>query len=207
MGKREAASTLRRWMYRPKLRSERRPLITVVGVRRAAHAWTKLGQTSSSVSATVSGRTRSRKRSTIQLASKGYRTTAWRAPKTCCARAVPVSVVVEMTISGCKASAASRSTSARMAFTSPTLTAWIRMRGRPVSGRVDPCPKRDFQSVRSLPVRCMRHAQTGAVGVAAVRYSASRGQRMRGGYARPNGAPRGLLARCYHHGPWRTGSS
>jgi hypothetical protein len=114
-------------LYPRKLRSLSRPLMTATGTPRSPHAATKLGQSSSSTSATTSGRTASRKRRTDHEKSRGYRTTSQVSAKSADARASPVSVVVEtITVQ----SSASIGTSDRSAFTSPTDTACSTTRAR-----------------------------------------------------------------------------
>ena len=96
--------------------------------------------------------------------SNGVRTTLCDAPNNACARASPVSVVTLTTTSGFIRSLARRSTRPRIALTSPTETAWIRMRGRsPRAGSATPRPSLAGQSVRILPVQIMRTSHSGAV--------------------------------------------
>ena len=137
-------------------------MITTSGIPLRRHSWARFGQTSNSMRATTWGRSRSRKRPTIQEKSKGNRTTGCSPPYSSRARSNPVLVVALMTrrIEG-ESARLKRATNARVALISPTLTPWRRRVGRESSGRIGVFPNLPFQSVRHFPVRRRPNTKTG----------------------------------------------
>jgi hypothetical protein len=156
-----------------KLDAVSRPLINTTGTPRRSHWSMKLGHTSSSISTTTVGRSVSSSRETGRVKSSGKRTsrTFGSAPYSLPAASQPTSVVVVTTNRSSGRASASVRTSARVAFISPRLTAWIMTAGpAPPSG--------NRRAMRSRSARST--------------FRRARGRRSQNGAPRPSSVPHAM---------------